>query len=83
MFYGFIVHINDMGEAFCLKILPVYDSFLRTCYVPHGCDSARGYTLHRGPPQKHYLFHWSTPLSYTCNHTVKTYGGVEMQLRIF
>jgi len=75
MFCGFIIHINDIGKAFCLKIMSVYDSFIRICYVLHGCDTARGYTLHRGPQIK-----LSTPLSYTCNRTVKTYGGVEIKI---
>jgi hypothetical protein len=31
-------------------------------------------TLCIGDPQK------TTPLSYTCNHAVKTYGGVEIKI---
>ena len=56
MFYGFIIRFNDIGEVFCLKTMSVYGSFIGTCYVPHGCDAACGYTLHRGPP-KNYLLH--------------------------
>jgi len=41
-FYGFIVHMNDIGETLCLKIMSAFDSFIRTCHVPHGRDSARG-----------------------------------------